>query len=148
MGVEVVTNRPKVGAYRAPGAPQVILAVECVINELAGEIGMDPIDLRLLNAVDRGDMSHSGMPYKEIGLKTILERAQQLPHYQAKIESNQGRGVAAGFWFNAGLNSSVTINVNDDGTVSVLLGTPDIGGSRASMTLIAAEVLGVSPEFY
>ena len=146
-GVEVVTNRPKVGAYRAPGAPQVILAVECVINELAGEIGMDPIDLRLLNAVDRGDMSHSGMPYKEIGLKTILERAQQLPHYQAKIESNQGRGVAAGFWFNAGLNSSVTINVNDDGTVSVLLGTPDIGGSRASMTLIAAEVLGVSPEF-
>ena len=56
---------------------------------------------------------------------------------------NQGRGVASGFWFNAAGESSAQVNINEDGTVVVVTGHPDIGGSRASMVNIAAELLGI-----
>ena len=63
--------------------------------------------------------------------------------YKTKLGPNQGRGIASGFWFNIGGNSSAEVNVNEDGTIAVITGCPDIGGSRASMALMAAEVLGV-----
>src|SRR5208283_5211085 len=56
---------------------------------------------------------------------------------------NRGRGVATGFWFNAGMQSSAVVNIHSDGTASVVTGSPDIGGSRASMAMITAEVLGL-----
>ena len=59
---------------------------------------------------------------------------------------NRGRGVAAGFWFNGGLQSSAAVNMHNDGTLSVVTGSVDIGGSRAAMAMIAAEVLGVDAE--
>lgn len=146
FGREVVTNKPRVYAYRAPGLPQPTVAVECVVNEVAEKLGMDPIEFRLMNAMDEGDTTVIGMPYMKIGLKTALEEAKKHPHYQANLRPGQGRGVAAGFWINAGMQSSATINVADDGSVAVLTGNPDIGGSRASMALMAAEVLGVPYE--
>ncbi len=145
-GTEVLTNKPKVYAYRAPGAPQPMLAVECVINEIAQKLNMDPIDFRLLNAVDEGDVPLFGVPFQAIGLKTALREAKKHPNYQAVLKENQGRGVGAAFWINAGMQSSATINVSEDGRINVLTGNPDIGGSRASMALMAAEVLGVPME--
>lgn len=146
FGREVVTNKPRVYAYRAPGMPQPTLALECAMNELAEQLNLDPIDFRLMNAMDEGDVTVIGMPFMKIGLKTALETAKKHPHYQAPIAVGQGRGVAAGFWINAGMQSSATINVADDGSVAVLTGNPDIGGSRASMALLAAEVLDVPVE--
>lgn len=146
FGREVVTNKPRVYAYRAPGIPQPTVAVECVMNELAERLGMDPIDFRLLNAMDEGDSTVIGMPFMKIGLKTCLEAAKAHPHYQAALDAGRGRGVAAGFWINAGMQSSATLNVADDGSVAVLTGNPDIGGSRASMALMAAEVLDIPYE--
>ncbi|MGL4565712.1 MAG: xanthine dehydrogenase family protein molybdopterin-binding subunit, partial [Halioglobus sp.] len=143
IGREVLTNKPRVYAYRAPGIPQPLVAVECVVNEIAQQLGMDPIDLRLLNAVDEGDVMAIGIPFQAIGLKKVLEAARAHPNYQVPLQENQGRGVAAAFWINAGMQSSASINVADDGSVNVLTGNPDIGGSRASMALMAAEVLGV-----
>ncbi len=145
-GREVLTNKPKSWAYRGPGAPQSILAVECAVNELADRLGMDPIDLRLLNAVEEGDVPVFGIPFQSIGLKEVLEQAKAHPNYQAPLQANQGRGVAAGFWINAGMQSSATINVAEDGSLKVLTGSPDIGGSRASMALMVAEVLEVPVE--
>ncbi len=145
-GQEVLTNRPRAWAYRAPGAPQGITAVECVMNELAMELGLDPIELRLKNAVDAGDVPMYGVPFQAIGLKESLRRAQEHPNYQAALGENQGRGVACGFWINAGMQSSASIHVTPDGGVLVTTGNPDIGGSRASMALLAAEVLGVPVE--
>ncbi|PCJ13533.1 MAG: oxidoreductase [Gammaproteobacteria bacterium] len=142
-GQDVVTNTPKAAAYRAPGAPQAHLAAECVINELALELAMDPIDLRLQNAVEEGCRTIYGPKFQAIGLKQVLEQAKQHPHYSAALTANQGRGVAAGFWFNIGLQSSATIHVSESGKVVVLTGNPDIGGSRASMALMAAETLGI-----
>jgi len=143
FGREVLTNRPRVYGYRAPGAPQPNMAVECVVNEMAEKLGMDPVDFRLKNAVDEGDVTAFGMPFMSIGLKTVLEEAKLTPHYQAALGPNQGRGVAAGFWINAGMQSSATLRVAEDGTVTVVTGNPDIGGSRAAMAMMAAEVLGV-----
>jgi CO/xanthine dehydrogenase Mo-binding subunit len=146
FGREVLTNKPRVYAYRAPGIPQPVVAVECVVNEIAERLNMDPIDFRLLNAVDEGDVMAIGIPFQAIGLKKTLLEAKAHPNYQVALKENQGRGVAAAFWINAGMQSSATINISDDGSVNVLTGNPDIGGSRSSMALMAAEVLGVPVE--
>lgn len=146
VGYDVVTNRPKQAAYRAPGAPMVAFAVESVLDELAKKIGMDPIELRLKNAAKEGTRSSYGPKYKRIGLIECLEAARRHPHYKAPLGPNQGRGIAAGFWFNFGGQTCVSLNVNVDGTVALAVGTPDIGGSRASMCLIAAEELGIGYE--
>lgn len=145
-GFDVVVNKPKVAAYRAPGAPQAEFAAESAINELADKLGMDPIELRLKNAAKEGTAAIYGPKFKAIGLVECLEAAKNSEHYKSPLGKNQGRGIAAGFWFNAGMNSSVVINMNPDGTVVVVEGSPDIGGSRASMAMMAAEELGIPVE--
>ena len=143
VGFDVVTNRPKQAAYRAPGAPMAAFAVESVISELAGELGMDAIDFRLKNAATDHSKSSYGPTYNEIGLVETLEAAKKTDHYNSPLGDNQGRGVASGFWFNFGGQTAVTLNVNVDGTIALSVGTPDIGGSRASMCAMAAEELGI-----
>lgn len=145
-GYDVVVNKPKVAAYRAPGAPQSEFAAEMVINEIARELGMDPIDIRLKNAAKEGTQTLYGPKLKPVGLIECLEAVKQSAHYNTPLKENQGRGVAAGFWFNIGGQSSVTINMNPDGTASLIEGSPDIGGSRASMQLMAAEELQIPAE--
>ena len=142
-GLDVVVNKPKVTAYRAPGAPISAFAVESVVDELAEALEIDPIELRYRNAVEEGVESTYGPTFKRVGLKETLEAIRNHPHYSAPLGPNQGRGVACGFWFNAGLDSSATVSIHEDGTASVLIGSPDIGGSRASMALMAAEELGI-----
>ncbi|MBP8925059.1 MAG: xanthine dehydrogenase family protein molybdopterin-binding subunit [Pseudomonadales bacterium] len=143
---DVVVNKPKVAAYRAPGAPQAIMASECLINELATELGIDPLELRLHNAADEGTGTLYGASFQAIGLRECLRRAQAHPHYSASLAPNQGRGVAIGFWFNVGLQSSASVHLTGNGKVLVEVGNPDIGGSRAALALMAAETLGVPYE--
>jgi CO/xanthine dehydrogenase Mo-binding subunit len=143
VGWDVVVNRPKQAAYRAPGAPISAFGVESLIDELAQKIGMDPLELRLKNAAKEGTKSSYGPTYGPIGLIPTLEAVKKHPHYKSKLGPNQGRGIAAGFWFNFGGQTCVSLNINIDGTVALALGTPDIGGSRASMCQMAAEELGI-----
>src|SRR5499426_3922677 len=143
IGYDVVTNRPKVAAYRAPGAPIGAFAVESTLDELARTLKMDPLLLRQKNAAKQGTKAAYGPTFARIGYEETLEAALRHPHYQAPLGPNQGRGVASGFWFNAGGESSAQVNVNEDGTVVVVTGHPDIGGSRASMVNIAADMLGI-----
>ena len=143
VGYDVVCNRPKLAPYRAPSAPIAAFAVESVIDDLAARIGMDPVELRLKNAAKEGTKSSYGPTYKRIGLVETLQAARKHPHYKAKLGKNQGRGVASGFWFNFGGNTSTSLSINADGTVAVSYGNPDIGGSRASMCMMVAEELGV-----
>ena len=143
VGYDVVTNRPKVAAYRAPGAPISEFAVECVMDELAKKLGMDPVEFRLKNAAKEGTRAAYGPKFGPVGLIATLEAIKGHEHYQAPLGPNQGRGVASGFWFNIGGETSASINLNEDGTVTLMAGTPDIGGSRASMCLMAAEELGI-----
>ena len=145
-GYEVVVNRPRVAAYRAPGAPQSMFAGESVLDELAEKLGMDPLDLRLKNAAKQGTHAAYGPTFGAIGLGDCLRAAKAHPHYASAVAEDAGRGVAVGFWFNGANQSSAEVHIADSGMVKVVEGSPDIGGSRASMALMAAETLGVPYE--
>jgi xanthine dehydrogenase molybdenum-binding subunit len=142
---DVVVNRPKVAAYRAPGSPASAFACETVIDELAEKCGIDPLEFRIRNAAHEGTPQPAGPQFKKIGFVETVEAIRNSDHYRSRIEGpNRGRGVASGFWFNGGLQSSATVNIHTDGTVSVVTGSVDIGGTRAVQAMIAAEVLGVA----
>lgn len=143
IGWDVLSNRPKVAAYRAPGAPISEYAVECVIDELAERIGMDPVDFRLKNAAKEGTQTAYGPKFGPVGFVEVLEATKALDHYKIPLGPNQGRGIGSGFWFNIGGETCVNLNVNEDGTLTLITGSPDIGGSRASMCNMAAEELGI-----
>ena len=145
-GYDVVVNKPKTAAYRAPGAPNAAFAAEQVVDEVALKLGMDPIDLRLKNASTEGTRRPDGTVFPRIGCVEVLEAMKNHPHYSAPLDENQGRGVAVGYWFNVGFESSVNIAVNADGTITLVEGSTDIGGSRASIAMQAAEVLGIPAE--
>ncbi|MCI0812334.1 MAG: xanthine dehydrogenase family protein molybdopterin-binding subunit [Chloroflexi bacterium] len=145
-GYDVVVNKPKSAPYRAPGAPNAAFAGEQAMDEMAQKLGMDPIDFRLKNAAKEGTRRPDGPAFPRIGCVEVLEAMKNHPHYSAPLGPNQGRGVAIGYWFNIGFESSVNINVNADGTVSLIEGSTDIGGTRASIAMQAAEVLGIPME--
>jgi len=146
-GFDVVTNKPSTAAYRAPGATNAAFACESVVDEIAEKLGLDPLDFRLQNAAQEGTRRADGVKYPRIGLVEVLEAMRAHPHYAAPLEGpNRGRGVACGFWFNVGMESSCTISVNSDGTVSLVEGSTDIGGTRTSVAMQAAEVLGIPVE--
>ncbi|MGQ4807388.1 4-hydroxybenzoyl-CoA reductase subunit alpha [Candidatus Entotheonellaceae bacterium PAL068K] len=146
-GYDVVVNKPKTTAYRAPGATNAAFASETVIDELAEKLGMDPLQLRVMNGAKEGDRRVDGPAYPRIGYLETVHAALDHEHYQAPLDGpNRGRGVASGFWFNVGLQSSVVIYVNSDGTVALVEGSTDIGGTRASIAMQAAEALGIPYE--
>jgi len=145
-GWDVVTNSPKVAAYRAPGAPISAFGVESAMDELARKLGIDPIELREKNGVKNGTKASYGPTFANIGYLETLAAIKNCAQYSEPLGPNQGRGVAAGFWFNVGGESTAAVHINEDGTAVVVTGNPDIGGSRASMAIMAAEVLGVSVE--
>ncbi|ESW81734.1 MULTISPECIES: xanthine dehydrogenase family protein molybdopterin-binding subunit [unclassified Mesorhizobium] len=143
VGFEVLVNRPKTAAYRAPSAPMAAFAVESAVDELAKELGMDPVEFRIKNAAQEGTRSSYGPVYGPIGIGPTLEAAKHHPHMKAPLSKNQGRGMACGFWFNFGGQTCVDLNIGMDGSVSLAVGTVDVGGSRASLSLVAAEELGI-----
>ncbi len=142
-GYDVVLNKPKVAAYRAPGAPMASFAAESVLDELAEQLRIDPLQMRLANAVSEGVRSVYGPKFRKIGLVETLEAARDHPHYSAPLGPWQGRGVACGWWMNYGGETTATVSINPDGTAVVMSGCPDIGGSRAALAQMAAEELGI-----
>jgi CO/xanthine dehydrogenase Mo-binding subunit len=146
-GYDVVTNVQKSAAYRAPGSPAAAFAAEQVIDEICDRLGMDPVEFRLLNAAEEGSRQPTGPVFRKIGYVEVLQAAQRHPHLAAPLEGpNRGRGVAAGAWFNGSGPASAVASVVPDGTVNLVEGSPDIGGSRAAMAMHIAEVLGIPAE--
>ncbi|MQC82462.1 MAG: xanthine dehydrogenase family protein molybdopterin-binding subunit [Chloroflexi bacterium] len=146
-GYDVVTNGPKSAAYRAPGAPASEFAAEATINELADRLEMDPVDLRLKNAIKEGNPSAAGVPMPRIGASEVMDAVKNHPHYTSELQGEDvGRGVGFGFWFNAGLESGSTATINSDGSVSLIVGSVDIGGTRASLAMQLAETMGLPYE--
>ena len=146
-GYDVVCNKPRSGAYRAPGRSPSAFASETVIDELAEKLGMDPLEFRLKNAAKEGDRLSTGVPHPRVGFIEVMEEMQTHPHYNSPLEGpNRGRGVAIGYHGNGALQSSATVSVNPNGSISLVTGSVDIGGSRAVLAMQAAEVLGVAAE--
>src|SRR6201987_750750 len=129
-GYDVVSNRPKVAAYRAPGAPNSSYGVESCLDELAGPLSIDPLVLRGKNAAKDGVKAVHRPTWQHIGYAQTVEGAKNHPHMKEPLGPNQGRGIASGFWFNIGGESSAACHINEDGTAVVVSGNPDIGGSR------------------
>ena len=143
IGYDVVSNRPKVAAYRAPGAPISEYGVESVVDEIAKKLGLDPIELRMMNAAHEGTKAAYGPKFGPVGLEETLNAIKKTEHWNTPLRKWQGRGVASGFWFNIGGETCASLTVNEDGTISLVAGTPDIGGLRASLAAVAADELGV-----
>lgn len=151
-GYDVCVNKPKAGAYRAPGATNAAFAAETVVDELAKKLGIDPLEFRIKNGAKEGVRSATGTPHPRIGCIETAEAVKNHPHYSAPLEHEaggklRGRGVASGYWFNwNGGKSSISVSVNNDGTVNLLEGSMDIGGTRASIAMMLAETIGIAAE--
>ena len=151
-GYDVVTNVQKAAAYRAPGSPAASFAAEQAIDELCAKLGVDPVEFRLKNASKEGSRQIAGPVFRRIGMQEILQATQEHPHLAAPVPApsgpgkRTGRGIAAGAWFNGTGPASAVASVMPDGTISLIEGSPDIGGSRAVMAMHVAEVLGLPAE--
>ena len=149
---DVVINMSKTAAYRAPGTPQAAFASESLVSELCEMVGMPPMEFHLLNAAEEGTRRPDGPVFPRVGNKACMEAVRDSDHFQSDLQREgpdgklRGRGMASGFWNGIGNRSSVTINVNDDGVVSLVEGNPDIGGTRATIAMQAAEILGLPAE--
>ena len=147
VGWDVVVNKPRVQAYRAPAAPAAEWAVESMVDELAHELDIDPVELRMKNAMVEGGRRVDGVAFGPIGNIACLEAIRDSDHYRSELSGeNRGRGVASGFWFNVGMESAAFAAVNADGRLSLNVGSADIGGSRASLAMQFAEAMGVPYE--
>ena len=145
-GYDVLSNRPKSAAYRAPGSPMAAFAVESLVDEMCRRLNLNPIEVRLLNGSREGTKSSFGPTFRKIGLIETLEAAKFHPNLEVELGPNQGRGIASGYWMNHGGETSISMALGEDGTVTLSIGTPDIGGSRASMALMVSETLGIPYE--
>jgi CO/xanthine dehydrogenase Mo-binding subunit len=146
-GFDVCVNKPRTNAYRAPGSTHVAMATESLVDEICEKIGMDPTEFRIKNAAREGTRRVDGPVYPRIGMLETVEAIRDCEHYKTELTGKfRGRGIASGFWFNCGLKSSVSATVNSDGTVSLVEGSTDIGGTRTSIAMQLAETLGIAAE--
>lgn len=144
---EVNTNKPQAGAYRAPSAPQITFALESNMDEMARALALDPLEFRWQNAVESGDLMGNGKPWPEIGLKDVLARLRQHESWQHRATGpGEGIGIAIGGWPAFMGPAAAICKVDTDGTVLLQSGAVDISGVNSSFVLVAAEVLGVSPD--
>ncbi len=148
-GYDIVVNKPKSAAYRAPGSPQVSYAMEVTIDEICLENGWDPLEFRIANASKEGTRRGDGPKFPKIGNLDVLDALRKSEHWNSEKPKSKngkivGRGIASGYWMNGGGKSSVTLSLNDDGTVTLLEGSSDIGGTRPSIAMQAAEILGLN----
>ena len=144
----ILVNKPKTGAYRAPGGPQGQFGMETLVDEVCRELEMDPLEFRQVNASREGDLRPNGTRFGVIGNEQTVSAAQASDHYRSPLRRNNtrlryGRGVASGFCRNSGGKSSVVARLNSNGTVTLLEGSVDIGGTRTAIAMQAAEVLGI-----
>ena len=146
-GYDVVDNKPKTTAYRAPGVPGAAFAAETVVDELCEKIGMDPLEFRILNGAKEGTRRSNGLVNPPVGGIETSEAAKQHAHYNSALEGpNRGRGVASGFWMNGSGPACATASVDFDGGVNLTIGSVDIGGTRPAAAQQFAEVLGLAVE--
>ena len=147
-GYDVVTNKPRVQAYRAPGGTPIAFAVESHMDEVAEKLGIDPLKFRMINAPEEGDKATNDQPYNRIGMNQILERISQHPCWTTPLEPGpyRGRGLAAGYWAGATLTSSANVLVHSDGTITLVSGQVDLTGTRTTMRQIVAEEMQVPIE--
>jgi len=153
------TNAPPSGAFRGFGVPQAALAHEALMDSLAGQVGLDPLEFRLLNALKVGDATATGQVLKaSAGLPACLEALRPVwrdwrraaEDFNAE-EPRQRRGVGIGcVWYGCGNTSmsnpsTMSVAIDRAGRLTLYNGAVDIGqGSNTVMAQIAADALGIA----
>jgi xanthine dehydrogenase molybdenum-binding subunit len=141
---DVLTNKIPTSAYRAPATPQNNFAIEASMDMAAEVLKMDPIQFRIKNINQEGDLIPNGQKLPPVGFKQALETMADYIDKQGSLKGdNRGRGIACCFWGSATGGYGASVNIASDGTISVVLGTTDVSGSRTSLAQIAAEELQV-----
>jgi len=152
----VYTNLPPSGSYRGLGVPQVAFACERHMDRIAHELNIDPLDLRLMNAMEEGDTDPAGTRMKSVSLRETLEQASEAIGWQERGNQDKatgktpgsekfrrGYGIACARYPTGGGASGAVVKVNEDGSIAVLAGCSDLGtGAATLIAQVAAEVLG------
>lgn len=144
----VQTNRFTFGAYRGPGAPPAAFALESLLDELAAKLDLDPLELRLRNAVVQGDVGVSGNPFPLIGAREVLERVREHPLWRERhsLPEGEGVGAAVGYWPGGNEPAAAVCRVDRDGTMTVVTSAVDMSGVSTGFAAIAAAAFGLPPE--
>ena len=146
-GYDVVTNKPPVGAYRAPGAPQAAFAVEQHMDRLAQQIGMDPLEFRLKNVSQEGDRLPNDTALPRVGFRATLEAIQEHPAWNnPPTGQNRGRGLACAMWIGGIQPNSCALKLNGDGSLGLMVGTVDLTGTRTAFKQMVADEFEVGPD--
>jgi CO/xanthine dehydrogenase Mo-binding subunit len=146
-GYDVVTNKPRTEAYRAPGGIQAAFAMEQAIDALCQRLDMDPLAFRRRNAAVTGSMMPIGTPFPAIGLTTILDHLGRHPCWTDALPAGRkprGRGLALGYWRGTSMTSAAHVTIAGDGRPMVTMGAVDISGTRTAMAQVVAEEFGVA----
>jgi CO/xanthine dehydrogenase Mo-binding subunit len=144
----VLTNRVGFGAYRAPAAAPAAFAIEALVDELAAELGLDPIELRLRNVLREGDPGPDGSPFPVFGAVECLERLRAHPVWERRGElpDDEGVGVALGWWPGGLEPAAASCRLDADGRLTVVTGAVDMSGTEMAFQTIAAEAFGLPLE--
>lgn len=146
---EALTFKPSAGAYRAPGAPTAFFVIDTAIDEMAEQLGLDSVEMRIMNAANEGDLQADGSPWPAQGIRETLEAVRAHPVWQNREQSRaegRGVGIALGGWMGGTSAAAAICGVNRDGMIQINSGAMDISGVATSFNLIAAEAFGVSPD--
>ena len=143
----IYTNHQPSGSVRAPTAPQACWALESHTDELAGLIGMDPVEFRKLNAVDTGATGVTGQVYDEIGLQECIREAVDAASYEQELPEDEAIGMAIGWWPSFPGASGAYVKIDSDGKGVIITGAQECGtGSVMTLPYLAAAELGMAPE--
>jgi CO/xanthine dehydrogenase Mo-binding subunit len=148
-GFEVLSFKPSSGAYRAPGTPQAMFALESMVDEIADRLGLDPIELRLKNAAHPGDPMIHGETWQSMGMSEVLKAVQAHPVWQnreAAKAAGRGVGIGVGGWPGGVEPASAACRIERDGTVQIHIASVDMTGTSTGFALLAAEAFGISPD--
>lgn len=146
-GYSVYVNGPNCGAYRAPGFPQVTFAVESQMEEIAGKLGIDSVELRRKNAIRDGDKTFAGEKLGKSSLPRLLDAAAEGIGWGRPSGKNRGKGIACGQWNTMAMPSGAEVTLREDGTVLVTTGVVDLTGAPTVLAQVAAEELGIPFEW-
>jgi CO/xanthine dehydrogenase Mo-binding subunit len=150
-GSEVLTHKPSVAAYRAPVAPQTIFAIDSHMEQIARDLGLDPVEFRMRHLIQPGDPMANGQPWQSNGARQVLARIAEHPHWTGRKEwvaaappgRRRGVGLGLGGWLGGLQPTGATVRLNPDGSLAVLTGQVDIAGTNIALAQIAASAFGV-----
>ena len=143
----VYTNSVPCGHMRAPGSIYSSLAGEGHVEHIARELGMDPLEFRLLNALRPGDKGPTGEGVHNPKAVDVLEALKRETAWGSPKTPNRGRGISLRHRHVGTGKAEIVLRLLNDGRVEALYGTPDQGsGSATVVRRVAAAVLGIEPQ--